>query len=606
MKTLILIINLILLISISSKTCFAAATATVNQATIYEGDPVTLTIESSQNTKPDLSPLIENFKILGTSTSSQINIINGLRSFKKSWTVELQPNSLGQIEIPAIRVGSDSTAPISLNISTLPPEVKAETSKHIFIESFVGLPNKETYVQQQIPYTVKLFYDSAMISGEFSPLKVDNAVVEQLGKDKRYRVTKGGTNFTVVEKHFVISPEKSGTFTIPPTTVKGRIALSGGDSPQLRKRMDDTDMLNQFFNRFDDFRNDPFFNDPFDDFFKNGSRGGPSKPFTASTEAIKINILPVPDAFSGNNWLPAEDLVIQDSWSKNPPELKVGEPVTRTLILQAKGLAGSQIPDINIPKPSTMKIYPEPAKSETRTDGNTVFGIQRIDLSYIPNKSGAVNIPEIKVDWWNTKTKTQETFTLPEWFLNVAKGVAIEAAEAPEVMQDNAEKAPLSQSKKINPDLVKDDKSFLNWKSFIALLLGVALIFFLIYRFVYLNFIKRNLKTDQLKHPKVDIQKLKSDLLLSCKNNDNHAAARALLNFIQAQWNDDTILNLETLAQRMSHNSEIVTELNQSLYAPNSNQWNGKSLHDLVNKGIQQKVKPKIFNEDDLEPLYPV
>jgi len=366
-------------------------------------------------------------------------------------------------------------------------------------------------------------------------------------------------------------------------------------------------MLNQFFNRFENYRNDPFFNDPFDNFFKNGSIGGPSKPFIASTEALDINILPVPNAFSGNNWLPAEDLVIQDSWSNNPPQLKVGEPVTRTLILQAKGLAGSQIPDITIPKPATMKIYPEPAKSETRTDGNTVYGIQRIDLSYIPNKSGAVNIPEIKVDWWNIKTKTQETFTLPEWFLNVARGVAVEEAEKPEAMQDNVEETTLNEPEGDSPNT--SDKGFISWGSLTALLLVIALSAFLIYQFIYLRFIKQKHATDQFKPSKIDIQTLKSKLLLSCKNNDNHAAASAPLTFIRAQWDDNTILNLGKLVQEISHDSEIIKELDKSLYASNSktsNQWNGKPLRDLVEKGLQQKLKHTVFNEDDLKPLYPI
>ncbi|KAG1658111.1 hypothetical protein GQR58_023145 [Nymphon striatum] len=367
----------------------AEVKASLNQSTVFEGDQITLNIQSDQNNnaQPDLKPLQKDFDIQGSSTSSQINIINGSRSFKKVWTIELVPKSVGQLEIPEITVGREKTNAVSVTVANLPPEVAAETSKHIFIESSVDLDNKETYVQQQIPYTVKLYYDSAMQTGEvFSP-QIENANIRALGNDKKYQVVR-------------------------------RIALSGGDSPKLRKRMDETDMLNQFFGGQN--RN-PFVNTPFDEFF--GRRSiGPSRPFSVSGESLDVNVLPVPESFKGHAWLPAEDLIMTDSWTEAPPELKVGEPVTRKLILQAKGLASSQIPDINIPKPAGMKVYVDQDKSETPNDGNTIYGIRQIDINYIPSKDGKVVIPEINVDWWDVHNKEQKTFTLPEWSLSVAPG----------------------------------------------------------------------------------------------------------------------------------------------------------------------------------------
>ena len=416
-----LIVNLFLSLNLLfiASSVHAELKASLNQSEVFQGDPVMLTIQSDQNNneQPDLGPLLNNFDLKGTSTSSQINIINGSRSFKKTWSIELQPKLSGEVGIPSITLGNDKTEPLSVTIKNLPPEVAAETSKHIFIESSVENED-ETYVQQQIPYTVKLFYDSSMQTGEvFSP-QIENANIRALGNDKKYQVVRAGKKYMVVEKRFVISPEKSGVLHIPPTSVKGRIALSGGDSQQLRKRMDDTDMLNQFFNGF---KNDPFFNSPFDEFFSRRSIG-PTRPFSVSSEAVDVNVLPVPASFKGSAWLPAEDVIMTDSWSTQPPELKVGEPVTRKLILQVKGLASSQIPEIEIPRPDGMKVYPEQAKTETPNDGNTIYGIQHIDISYIPNKQGKVTIPEINIDWWDVKQKKQQTFTLPEWNLNVAAG----------------------------------------------------------------------------------------------------------------------------------------------------------------------------------------
>ncbi len=588
----------------STLNAFAAVSANVTQENVYEGDPVTLVIESSQNiAAPDLSSLQKDFTILGTSTSSQINILNGQRSFKKTWTIELQPKRLGKLEIPPIQVGNDKSEKLTVNVTKLPPEVKAETSKHIIIESSVDGTDEnqsiETYVQQQIPYTIKLLYDSAMISGEISPQNIENAVIEQLGNDRRYQVTKGGKKFNVVEKRFVISPEKSGTLIIPPTIVSGRIALSGGDATSLRRRMDSTDMLNQFFN---DFSNDPFFDN---DFLTRRSRGGPSKPFTIRSKEIKVNVLPVPAAFTGKAWLPAEELVIQDSWSKNPPDLKVGEPVSRTLVLQAKGLAGSQIPQIDIPKPDGIKIYPEPPESETRTDGKTVYGIQQMKVSYIPNKSGTVTIPEIKVDWWNVKTKKQETFTLPKWVLNVAPGAAGEESIEPETesAQTTTEVNKTRQADNNGPINNNDKKNSYNWKLIILSLAAAAIFGFLFYRFIA-PLLSHERKE---KNKQVDILSIKNQLLNACKKNDKHTAARLLIKLAQAQWGDSSIQNLNTLAKKLNTGAEVITELEQNLYSPSSSQWSGQKLHDLVNKGLLQKDnKPNNDKSETLKPLYPI
>jgi hypothetical protein len=58
----------------------AGVRASFDRPTVYEGDTVTLTIEvdgAKPGGEPDLSPLAQAFDVLGTSTGSQISIING-------------------------------------------------------------------------------------------------------------------------------------------------------------------------------------------------------------------------------------------------------------------------------------------------------------------------------------------------------------------------------------------------------------------------------------------------------------------------------------------------------------------------------------------------
>ncbi len=594
--------------SLAAHTAVAEVKAYLNKSSFFEGDPITLKIESftNNNAKPNLTPLQKDFTILGTRSNSQISIMNGKRSFKKSWTIELQANNKGSLKIPAIEIGSEKTQAVNLVITDLPPEVSAKTSKHIIIESSIGTASDTTFVQQQLPYTIKLFYDEAMQTAQIQTPVLENAIIEKLGADKRYDVVRAGKRFNVVEKNFVISPEKSGPLRIPPATVKGRIALSGGDSQSLRKRMDETDMLNNFFN---DFRNDPFFKDSFGGFFSDRIRG-PSKPFTLSSQEINVEVLPVPDAFTGAAWLPAEDLTIEDSWTKKPPDLKIGEPVTRSLTLQVKGLAGSQIPDISFPKPEQIKSYPDKAKSETRTDGNTVYGIQHTEISYIPDVSGKITIPKIMVDWWDIKNKKQRTFVLPEWNLNVApdlNSLADENVALPDTSKILTTENTSTEIMNDNVDLLSEiPEKYWSWKLIIALPIFLLLISTLIYRLKIKP--KKPQETQQSFTPKSKSQTtsaLRSSLLQACKNNNKQLAASHLLKYTQVYWNDDSIQNLGNLATHLINGAKTVKILEQSLYRVDSQQWDGKALTKLLEDGLQQKQKNERKLSDGLTPLYP-
>jgi hypothetical protein len=607
-----IIISALLLLAAVISPVFADVKAYLNQSDFFEGDPVTLKIETTTNSnaKPDLSPLQKDFTIIGTSANSQISIMNGQRTFKKSWTVELQPNKKGKLQIPSITLGDKKTNALSLVIADLPPEVTAETSKHIFIETSINTEGKSTFVQQQIPYTVKLFYDATMQTAQIQTPVFKNANLEKLGADKRYEVVRAGKRFSVVEKRFVISPEKSGTLHIPPASVTGRIALSGGDSQTLRRRMDETDMLNNFFN---DFRNDPFFKDSFAGGFLSSRSRGPSKPFTLRSESIDVDVLPVPDAFTGSSWLPAEDLVIKDSWATNPPDLKVGVPVTRSLTLQAKGLDSSQIPDIVFPTPKNIKSYPDKAKSETRTDGNTVYGIQHTEINYIPDTAGKITIPKIKVDWWDVKKKKQRTFVLPAWNLNVAPDLSDytnpEDQNTPSANNSPETSIESNAVEKIdnNPTLLSNiSEKYWGWRIIIAAPLALILFAYLIYRYNYRR--KKQHKPLRSKMPTKKTQDAKvvhSVLLQACKNNNKQQAATKLITYAQIKWQDDSVQNLGNLAARLSHGSGIVRELEQSLYSINAEKWDGKALAKLLEDGLQQKqmIKPNL--SDGLTPLYP-
>ena len=177
-------------------------------------------------------------------------------------------------------------------------------------------------------------------------------------------------------------------------------------------------------------RGTPFANDPFfkGSFGAGMAFGATAQPVTVRSQEIALDVQPLPPAVHGN-WLPAEQVTLHDSWDDNPPQFKVGEPVTRTITIDAKGLAASQIPPLSFAQPANARLYPEAPGNQSRTDGNVIYGISKQSVTYIPNAPGTLDIPPVELAWWNTRSNAQSRAALPAREFKVAPGAAARAVE---------------------------------------------------------------------------------------------------------------------------------------------------------------------------------
>ena len=139
----------------------------------------------------------------------------------------------------------------------------------------------------------------------------------------------------------------------------------------------------------------------------------------ASSDPIELSIQPKPASFSGDHWLPARALqVAQDISASDAPT--VGEPVTRTIILDAVGLEENMLPEPNWPDIQDARIYPDQPQGITRDDGRWVLGHKEFRYAVVPEKAGELVLPELKVSWWDTVNNREQTATLPEQRLTIA------------------------------------------------------------------------------------------------------------------------------------------------------------------------------------------
>jgi hypothetical protein len=610
-----------------SNNLWANVRAFVNQNEIFAGDPLTLTIEANGNTsaRPDLSVLNKEFQIVGTSTGSSTTIINGNVSSRKSWTISISPRHKGQITIPPINVGQQKTAAITIKVSAAPPQVQAQTSQHIFLQAFIDQsePASSVFVQQQVPYTVKLYYDDTIEQGELIPPASDNAAIEQIGDDKQYAVTRNGKNMNVIERHYVISPQKSGKLHIDPVIFKGTMQNDQQPSaPTGRNRLFQDFFGNDPFFSNSPFGNSPFANTPFGkDPFGSSLFSTPGKQITVAGDSIDINVKPIPLSYKGKEWIPAEALQIEDSWKGVQPEFRVGEPVTRILILKAQGLSGSQLPELKLPDSSGLRIYSDPAKRETRTDGNTVFGILTQTFNYIPNASGELTVPGINIDWWDVKNKQQRTLTLPARNFKALPAIATSqpqaAASSAPASRNNAQpqqSAPTPQQGL--SELSKDSREFWLIGAFALLLVGAMAVFIAIKKRQHqaqpVNGFPARKHAEQVEETAISKaqinihkKKLLQQLQHACETDNPHQAAKALLALAQMEWPQEPYLNLRDIADRVGNGADEIRLLDHVLYAPDAGKWQGKALCRAVSQGFSARREPRSHASNSIDELYP-
>ncbi|HSS06496.1 MAG TPA: BatD family protein [Rhodanobacteraceae bacterium] len=355
-----------------------AARAWLDRDTMHLGETVTLNVETEGDAggQPSFSALSQDFSMLGTQSSQQVSIVNGSSSAKTVWAVGLEPKHAGRITIPALTVGSAQTAPIALTVLAQPAGAQGKPGDDVFLE--VTAEPLTPYVQQQVRYTVKLYFSFGLTDGNLSEPQADGIVVQRLGQDKSYLATVGDRRYHVMERHYALTPEKSGALELPALAFRGN-ALDAADPTG-------------FFSR--------------------------PRTISARSDAVQLQVRPKPATWTSDPWLPAESMLLKDD-SDLPTEIRVGDPVTRTIRLQAQGLGFEQLPELNLTAPEGAEIYPDKPDTRTRDDGTWLYGERVRKFAFVPTKPGTLTIPGMSVSWWDTAHDRLQTTELAAHTLTV-------------------------------------------------------------------------------------------------------------------------------------------------------------------------------------------
>lgn len=383
-------LQLILLtfLSVLSSSIFAETqlNATVDRSKIYEMDTLNLTIQGQvdvdfsfgglmnfglgQSETPDITGLENDFEILDTQQSYNMQSINGESKAQVLWRYTLAPKNAGVLEIPPAKYKGVETKPIQVTVIEGKAPKNASEPPALFLE--VETDKKTAYVQEQIIYTLRL-YTQGLINGELSEPSSTDAIIEPFGEQTKYYRMAFKQRYEVVERQYLIFPQKSGSLTINGQTFQGTSLKQG-----RRTRLKDM------------------------------------------SDPVELTIKPPVASFSGKNWLPATSLFLNGHWQGDIDNLKVGDSITRKIELSALGLLGSGLPPITMAESPLYKLYVDKPVTESVQHESGAQSKRTDSFAIVAIKDGEVKLDEIRIPWWDTVNDVERVAVIPARTLKIA------------------------------------------------------------------------------------------------------------------------------------------------------------------------------------------
>jgi len=520
-----------------------------------------LQADDSVDDDPDFSPLYKDFDILNQSQSTNMSYVNGQYSRKGVWTLELRAKKIGALTIPSVAFGKDRSPALRIQIKD-PATTKKQATKNKDVFLQVEIEEDKAWVQSQIIFNVRLFSRISMNNLRSSELETSDpdAIIKQLGNSSSYEAFRDGVRYAVHEIRYAVFPQHSGKLEFKPVIFEGRV-----NSGRARSFMD------QFMNAGERKR--------------------------VRSNSISIDVQAKPSSIKLSNWLPAKGVTLSEDWSEDVTKLKNGEPVTRTITINAHGMTAENLPDLSMAEIKNLKQYPDKPTVENKVSDQGISSIKQIKVALIPTSSGNFKLPAIALPWWNTTTGKQEIARLPEKLIR-AHG---EAEDATPIAPDHAA-APVKEDKDALISLDTNSQVVhTGYWPWISLILGLGWLITLITLF------RKKPKTAAVKTTpdQSSLRTLEKAVNTHCKNNDAHQTKDALLAWGKARWPDHTINSLADISQNASTEMAAdINTLNAALYSSEAAKWQSDSLINTFKNFCPQKARHHQSKNQPLEPLY--
>lgn len=370
--------------------------ANVNNTQVSLGETISLQLtlkEATFKEAPSMGALKKHFIIHSQQQMSSTSIVNGKAATSITWILTLSPIKEGALQIPSITIatkeGMLATQPISLKVSKEETAAVEGAKKPSILAKVSHLT---PYKNEPFIYTALLISKDPLYNVRTQKLQLDDAILEMPEEPKLEEKVVEGVLFHCVTLTYLITPLKPGTLKIPPLAIQGSTPHKKKSKRSLFQ--DDIDLF-AMMQGFDQI-----------------------EPFVLATEELELQVQPaVADV---KPWLVARNLTLEEQWPDSAA-LRVGEPISRTLLIKSEGLKASQLPHLEElqAKTAAFKTYADKPESTEKLVQGLLHSTRQEHYTLIPEQSGIWELPEIAIDYWDSVAKMKKTARLPARTLEI-------------------------------------------------------------------------------------------------------------------------------------------------------------------------------------------
>lgn len=379
-----------------------SVTAEVDRRSLELGSfcQLKITVQGAQKVEPVVLPKIEGMesRYLGPSTS--ITLINGQYSASRSFQYNLYPLSEGRYTIPAMNVAVNgktySTEPIYLEVTASPAAgqnrlngPKDSLQDKIFLT--LSVPQREYYVNERVPVTMKLYIQNLSVRNVHYP-EMDHVGFALKSSQDIQQSTEilGGLKYDVITFYAQVYPTRPGSLTLGPAEIVCDILFK---NPAARSP----------FSRVDGFLNDSFFRGLFEDYDQ--------QTISVKSADLRIPVLPLPEEGRPKDFSGAVGPYDFDA-TVTPTELKVGDPLTVRMTVTGPGNPDAvQIPALG--GEGAFKFY-EPQSTENANS-------KSIEQVAVPTSENIKAFPAVSFSYFDTGSRQYKTVTRGPFPLTISK-----------------------------------------------------------------------------------------------------------------------------------------------------------------------------------------
>ncbi|MFB9885082.1 BatD family protein [Balneatrix alpica] len=604
--------TLALLASLTCANSWAEVTASLSQSRLNLGESLTLTLQVQGpvvDQPPQLSSLNRDFEILSSRANTEFRYSNNRMQKSTRWSIELRPRQAGNLTLPPIRVGNESSDAIGLQVvsqaatppvnapaypvvsqpstqaateatdstaSTAEPSAATSTLPQISLTLSTGL--KPPYrVGQAIPLQLLLEHEGELLPGTRlqTPEVIGGQLLELEHPAPSYQETLDGRRLRSVERHYLLYLDRTGDFKLGSFSLTGNI--QGEDQEPL--------------------------------------------PLELKTEPLNLTL----EASPAEPFLPAFQLNLKHQWKdEGNAQLRPGDKRDRLITLEVSGLPPERIHLPPPPQVAGISSEQAIASQQSWKDGEGIISKLEIVQRFTFNQGGQLQLPAWTLPWWNLRQQQANQVEVPGQGFDILADTA--ALSSPTASPDTHNSQPLEPSSSgsaiapVNLSLEgataasPDNTAQANWfwplTTAFALLLGLVGMAIAWRQQQQLRRLSAQLEQTRemqiQKRHALDEQEAYEALAMLCYNRQPTLARLKLIEWAQSNWPEAGIATFNDIRRQAKHPTldYALQDLEGALLAAErgeSYDWQSELLLQILG---ELRLRKQRQQDSELEPLH--